>query len=156
MTRSLDNTKKTTKPTSWNKTSFLHSPWNSFRAALTEVTIFDTWPSTVAKRNRPNSSWAITNTYSLLLLGLKSKETQPFFLHQYQNTILLTQFQVNRILLKLHSTFSSYPRLPSSIHFGIYQLCLLQPQKLIYLGIYTDTPVKVTTEAIQELLNPLE
>lgn len=53
-----------------------HLPWNSFLAALTEVTMFATWPSTVAKSSRPNSSWAITNKYSPLLLGLKLKSNK--------------------------------------------------------------------------------
>lgn len=44
-------------------------PWNSFLAVLTEVTILATCPSTVAKSISPNSSCAITNTYSPLLRG---------------------------------------------------------------------------------------
>lgn len=53
--------------------SAFHSPWNSFLAALTEVTMLATCPSTVANSSRPNSSWAITNKYSPLLLGLQMK-----------------------------------------------------------------------------------
>lgn len=58
----------------WGKRNIIgcfRSPWNSFLAALTEVTMLATCPSTVANNSRPNSSWAITNKYSPLLLGLE-------------------------------------------------------------------------------------
>lgn len=57
------------------------SPWNSFLAALTEVTMLATCPSTVANNSRPNSSWAITNKYSPLLLGLEKNEMGEHKLH---------------------------------------------------------------------------
>lgn len=33
-----------------------HLPWNSFLAALTFVTMFATWPSTEANKNKPKKS----------------------------------------------------------------------------------------------------
>lgn len=44
-------------------------PWNSLRAALTDVTMLATCPSTVANSIKPNSNWAMTNTYSALERG---------------------------------------------------------------------------------------
>lgn len=44
-------------------------PWNSLRAALTDVTMFATCPSTVANSINPNSNCAMTNTYSALDRG---------------------------------------------------------------------------------------
>lgn len=49
--------------------AIVHLPWNSFRAALTDVTMLATCPNTVANNIKPNNSCAMTNTYSPLERG---------------------------------------------------------------------------------------
>ena len=49
-----------------------YAPWNSFRAALTLMTMFETWPRTVAKSMRPNMSWMMTKRSSPLVRGLRT------------------------------------------------------------------------------------
>lgn len=70
-----------------DNSNIFNIPWNSFRAVLTEVTMFATWPNTVANSSKPNRSCAITKTYSPLLRGRGRSPVNFVKLSSFKKTI---------------------------------------------------------------------